>query len=113
MQACREDQVDLLKLKKKRNCDLSDFVAWSVPTGLSISESADLLQFSHTTISWNDREWSEKREKISNHTLLMTSSSLRGQHMTEEHTDKRLVFVLCLCNGCWFMEKGTEIFLQH
>ncbi len=33
-------------------------------TGLSISETADLLGFSHTTISRIDREWSEK-EKIS------------------------------------------------
>ncbi len=33
-------------------------------TGLSISETADLLEFSHTTISRVNREWSEK-EKIS------------------------------------------------
>ncbi len=48
--------------------DLSDFergmVVGARRFGLSISKTAELLVFSHTTISRNYREWSEK-EKIS------------------------------------------------
>ncbi len=48
--------------------DLSDFergmVVGARQAGLSISKTADLLVFSHTPISRNYREWSEK-EKIS------------------------------------------------
>jgi len=48
--------------------DLSDFergmVVGARRTDLSISETADLLEFSHTIISSVYREWSEK-EKIS------------------------------------------------
>ncbi len=49
--------------------DLSDFERGMVVgprrAGLSISKTADLLGFSHTTISRVYREWPEK-EKISN-----------------------------------------------
>ncbi len=46
--------------------DLSDFERGMVArrAGLSISKTADLLGFSHTTISTVYREWSENRENI-------------------------------------------------
>ncbi len=48
--------------------DLSDFergmVVGARRVGLSISKTADLLEFSRTTISRVYREWSEKRENI-------------------------------------------------
>lgn len=57
--ACRHDQDDLLNFKQnirmRRKGDLSDFehgtAVGARRAGLSISESADLLGFSHTTIS--------------------------------------------------------------
>ncbi len=52
-----------------------------VPDGLSISKTADLLGFSHTTISRVYREWSEK-EKISSEWQLCGRKCLvdvRGQ----------------------------------
>ncbi len=65
--------------------DLSDFergmVVGARQAGLSISKTADLLEFSHTTISSVYREWSEK-EKISSQRQLCGRECLvdvRGQ----------------------------------
>lgn len=62
---------NLLKFKPSirmgKKCDLSDFehgiAVGARLAGLSISEAADRLSYSHTTISRVYREWSEKRRK--------------------------------------------------
>ncbi len=52
-----------------KKCDLSDFdhetVVGARPGGLSISQTADLLRFSRTTVSRVYREWYEKQKTSS------------------------------------------------
>ncbi len=64
---------------KKR--DLSDFergkIVGARRAGLSISKTADLLGFSHTTIS---REWSEKEKISSESRFLLRHSEMRKEH---------------------------------
>lgn len=65
MSTCRETQDDILKsklsIKLRKKGHLIDFKR-AVVVSLSISESADLLGFSYTTIS---KVWEKRRKKIS------------------------------------------------
>ncbi len=70
--------------------DLSDFecgmVVGARQAGLSISKTADLLGFSHTTISRDNREWS-KKEKISSEQQLCRQNALFMSEVRGEWED--------------------------
>ncbi len=69
--------------------DLSDLnVEWLLVrrAGLRISHTADLLGFSHTTISSVYREWSEK-EKISNERQCVDNNASLMSEVRGEWTD--------------------------
>ena len=78
-----------------KKCDLSDFdlemIAGARQADLSTSETADLLEFSHTTVSIICKELCDKQEtssewvKVGKSTLLMREGTGKGTVWSLQH----------------------------
>ena len=70
----------------RKKCNLSDFdrgmVVGARQGGLSISETADLLEFSRKTVSRVCREWCEKEKPSSEH-------QFEQKHLVNERGQRR------------------------